>query len=137
MLGARAVIGLALLSLSLGASRAAETWPGEHLDTWHGYVRHNFTVDGCPAWVVEPKQASPGLPWDWYMEFPDAFTYGPNEFKFAPIIRRNTPLPASRSELFCTVSDNQPRVEVDVYQGDSGDIRRNHRVGKLYERFLA
>ncbi len=63
-----------LLSCSLTPLNAVETWPGERLDRWHGYVRHNFTVDGCPAWVVEPKQASPGNPWTWCMEFPDAFT---------------------------------------------------------------
>lgn len=54
--------------------RAVETWPDEHLDMWHGYVRHNFTVDGCAAWVVEPKDAAAGNPWTWCMEFPDAFT---------------------------------------------------------------
>ena len=47
---------------------------GETLDQWHGFTRHNFTVDGCPAWVVEPKHALPGKPWSWCMEFPDAFT---------------------------------------------------------------
>ena len=31
-------------------------------------------VDGCPAWLVEPKTPSPGKPWSWCMEFPDAFT---------------------------------------------------------------
>jgi len=67
-------VRLLLLAASLGAARAGETWPGESLDTWHGYVRHNFTVDGCPAWVVEPKRATRGNPWTWCMEFPDAFT---------------------------------------------------------------
>ena len=71
------------------------------------------------------------------LEFPDEYTHGPNEFKFAPIVKRNTPLPASRSEVFCTVADNQPTVEVDVYQGDSGDVRRNHRVGKFLIEGLA
>ena len=65
---------LVLLAASLGAARAGERWPGESLDTWHGYARHNFTVDGCEAWVVEPKQAAVGNPWTWCMEFPDAFT---------------------------------------------------------------
>src|ERR1019366_5462328 len=36
-------------------------------------------------------------------------------FRFAPIIRRNTPLPGSRSEMFSTVHDNQKEVEVEVY----------------------
>ena len=49
-------------------------WPGETIDTWHGFRRHNFTVDGCAAWVVEPAQAAPGRPWSWCLEFPDAFT---------------------------------------------------------------
>ncbi|OWK45030.1 Hsp70 family protein [Fimbriiglobus ruber] len=71
------------------------------------------------------------------LDYPDEFTFRPNEFKFAPIIRRNTPLPASRSEIFCTVSDSQPTVEIDVYQGESEDVRRNHRVGKFLIEGLA
>ena len=59
------------------------------------------------------------------------YSMRPNEFKFATIIRRNTPLPASRSEVFCTYTDNQQAVEVDVYQGESADVRRNHRIGKF------
>ena len=47
---------------------------GESLDQWHGYTRHRIVVDGCPAWVVEPKSALPGKPWSWCMEFPEAFT---------------------------------------------------------------
>jgi pimeloyl-ACP methyl ester carboxylesterase len=68
------LVGLTLVAVSLGAVQAGETWPGERLDTWHGYVRHNFVVDGCAAWVVEPKQPAPGNPWTWCLEFPDAFT---------------------------------------------------------------
>jgi molecular chaperone DnaK len=52
-------------------------------------------------------------------------------FRFAPIVRRNTPLPASRSEAFCTVSDNQPKVEIEVFQGENDDIRFNHNIGKF------
>jgi molecular chaperone DnaK len=71
------------------------------------------------------------------LEIPESFSLHPNEFKFTPIISRNTPLPASRSEVFCTVSDNQPTVEIDVFQGESGDVRRNHRVGKFLVDGLA
>lgn len=49
-------------------------WPQETIDTWHGFKRHCFPVDGCKAWVVEPHRALPGNPWTWCMEFPDAFT---------------------------------------------------------------
>ena len=52
-------------------------------------------------------------------------------YRFAPIIHRNTPLPASRSEVFHTVYDRQTEVEIDVYQGESDDVRHNHRVGQL------
>lgn len=52
---------------------AAVSWPGEKIDTWNGFTRHRFTVDGCEAWVVEPKTALPGKPWSWCLEFPDAF----------------------------------------------------------------
>jgi molecular chaperone DnaK len=58
-------------------------------------------------------------------------------YRFAPIIRRNTPLPASRSEVFFTVVDNQPEVEVRVYQGESDDVRNNHRVGTFRIQGLA
>ncbi len=71
------------------------------------------------------------------LEVPESFTRHPNEFKFTAIITRNTPLPASRSEVFCTVSDNQPTVEIDTYQGESQDVRRNHRVGKFLVEGLA
>jgi molecular chaperone DnaK len=71
------------------------------------------------------------------LEYGDSFGIRPNEFKFAPILKRNTPLPASRSEVFCTVTDSQPTVEIDVYQGESPDVRRNHRVGRFLIEGLA
>ena len=54
-------------------------------------------------------------------------------YRFAPIIHRNTPLPASRSEMFHTVHDRQTEVEIDVYQGESDDVRHNHRVGRFLD----
>src|SRR5262249_38595975 len=44
-------------------------------------------------------------------------------FQSAPITHRNTPLPASRSEIFPTVYDRQSEVDIDVYQGESEDVR--------------
>jgi molecular chaperone DnaK len=58
-------------------------------------------------------------------------------FRFVPIIHRNTPLPASRSEVFHTVYDNQREVEIEVYQGESDDIRNNHLVGRFRVEGLA
>jgi molecular chaperone DnaK len=57
--------------------------------------------------------------------------------RFAPIIERNTPLPASRSEVFRTVEDRQATVEIDVYQGEDDDVRNNHRVGRFLVEGLA
>ncbi len=75
---------LALFAFACGLTRAAESAPtnstanlvfaDETIDTWHGFKRHRFKIDGCTAWVVEPKTPRPGLPWSWCMEFPDAFT---------------------------------------------------------------
>ncbi len=58
-------------------------------------------------------------------------------FRFAPILHRNTPLPASRSEVFYTVQDHQSEVEIDVYQGESEDVRQNYPVGKFRIQGLA
>ena len=71
------------------------------------------------------------------LEMPNDFGYSPNVYKFATIVKRNTPLPASRSEAFCTVADSQPSVDIEVYQGESDDVRRNHRVGKFLIEGLA
>ena len=49
-------------------------WPEASTDTWHGFRRLRFKVDGRNAWVVEPRTPAPGKPWTWCMEFPDAFT---------------------------------------------------------------
>jgi len=65
---------LALTAILCSRAFAELSFPGETIDEWHGFKRHNLRVDGCAAWVVEPKTALPGLPWSWCMEFPDAFT---------------------------------------------------------------
>src|SRR5437763_1562328 len=44
---------------------------------------------------------------------------------------------ASRSEMFHTVYDRQSEVEIDVYQGESDDVRHNHRVGRFMVQGLA
>jgi molecular chaperone DnaK len=58
-------------------------------------------------------------------------------YRFAPILHRNTPLPASRSEVFHTAHDHQTEVEIDVYQGEDEDVRQNHPVGKFMVQGLA
>src|SRR5262245_30888749 len=60
-----------------------------------------------------------------------------NEYKFARIIHRNTPLPRLASDVFHTYHDRQAEVEIDIYQGENDDVRRNHRVGRFLVQGLA
>jgi molecular chaperone DnaK len=39
--------------------------------------------------------------------------------------------------VFRTVEDGQATVEIDVYQGEDADVRRNHRVGRFLVEGLA
>lgn len=48
---------------------------------------------------------------------------------FSVIIRRNTRIPVSRAELYYTVDDEQPKVDVQVYQGESPSCRENTLIG--------
>ena len=61
----------------------------------------------------------------------------PSVHHFASIIERNTPLPASRSELFSTTVDKQVAARISVFQGESEDVRHNQRVGEFLVEGLA
>ena len=50
---------------------------------------------------------------------------------FCPILERNTIIPASRTERFYTVRDNQTRIVVDVLQGESRIAKNNLLLGTL------
>jgi molecular chaperone DnaK len=52
-------------------------------------------------------------------------------YVFSPIIKRNTPIPCSRSDVYGTINDNQETVEIDVYQGESDDVRQNVLIGNF------
>lgn len=51
--------------------------------------------------------------------------------RFVPILPRNAPLPANRSEQFHTMHDGQDKVEIEVFQGEDPDVRNNHAIGKF------
>ena len=58
--------------------------------------------------------------------------YGlPYAHQFVPIIRRNTKLPATRTEAFFTVYDDQEAVEIKVYQGEDPDALKNVEIGSF------
>jgi molecular chaperone DnaK len=48
---------------------------------------------------------------------------------FAPVLPRNTVLPASRSEEFYTIVDRQEKLRVEVLQGERARASENARVG--------
>ena len=50
---------------------------------------------------------------------------------FAPIIERNSIVPASRERTFSTVTDGQRVVEMNVYQGESRKVSDNVHLGRL------
>ncbi|BCX88059.1 molecular chaperone DnaK [Methylomarinovum tepidoasis] len=55
----------------------------------------------------------------------------PHSNVFVPLIRKHTPLPASKSEVFYTVRDGQTRVDVRVYQGENPEADNNTLVGEF------
>jgi len=55
---------------------------------------------------------------------------------FVPLIRKNTPIPASRSEVFYTMYDNQEAVDITVYQGEAPDALDNVEIGRFDVRGL-
>ena len=50
---------------------------------------------------------------------------------YRPIIRRNTPLPITRTELYWTVHPYQEAVDIQVYQGEDPDALKNILVGEF------
>jgi molecular chaperone DnaK len=59
------------------------------------------------------------------------FATGVPDIECVPIIPRNTPLPASKSEIFDTLYDNQEMVKVDVYQGEGRFPAENTFIGEF------
>jgi len=53
----------------------------------------------------------------------------PSLTQFVPLIRRNTKIPARRSEVFLTVYEDQEAVDVRIYQGEAPDAEDNVLLG--------
>lgn len=51
--------------------------------------------------------------------------------KFSPIIHRNTTVPASKSEYYYTVHDNQNIIRIAIYQGESLEVEENLFLGEF------
>jgi len=61
----------------------------------------------------------------------------PTPHAFSPIIERNTPLPATRTEVYTTTIDGQKEAEIRVFQGEEDDARFNTLVGEFVIQGLA
>ena len=58
-----------------------------------------------------------------------SYRRGLEEIVCVPIIPRNTPLPASKSEIVYTLYDNQDKVKVEAYQGEGDVPAQNSFIG--------
>ena len=50
---------------------------------------------------------------------------------FSPIIERNTVVPASRVQSYVTVNDNQTKLRMQIYQGESRLVKNNIKLGEF------
>jgi len=55
-----------------------------------------------------------------------------NPNMFSPVINRNTPLPAKKTEAYSTMMDFQEKVEISVYQGEAQFVTDNIFIGKFF-----
>lgn len=60
----------------------------------------------------------------------DAFG-GLQQGLFSPIIERNTPVPVSRVHRYQTISDNQRKLKLGIYQGEAREVSGNVKLGEL------
>lgn len=95
------------LCVALGAALQAGVLAGEDVEAiLVDVIPHSL---GISAAITTPMGIMPGF--------------------FSVIIPRNSVVPVSRSEVYSTVSDNQPAVEIEVYQGENQVAEENVPLG--------
>ena len=55
----------------------------------------------------------------------------PYPYTFIPLIRKNTPIPVTKSDAFQTMHDGQKAIDVQVYQGEDPDALNNTEIGSF------
>jgi molecular chaperone DnaK (HSP70) len=55
----------------------------------------------------------------------------PYPYTFIPLIRKNTPIPVTKSDAFETMYDGQQAIDVQVYQGEDPDALNNTQIGSF------
>jgi molecular chaperone DnaK len=89
---------------------------------------------GAAAWasLVDSTQAAPGKE---RLRVKDVVsrTYGveADGGVFVPLIEKNSPVPASKSRIFTTVTDAQDSVEIHVLQGESPSASEDVSLGRF------
>lgn len=96
------------LCVALGASVQAGLIAGEPL----GHILLDVTAHSLGVRTLDPY------------DFTDRA-----DDHFSVIIRRNTRIPVSRGEVYYTIQEQQPTVDVQVYQGESPSCRENTLIG--------
>lgn len=56
---------------------------------------------------------------------------------FVPVIKRNSPLPVSKEELFYTYHDNQEKILVEIFQGEAPLASDNIFIGDFWIKGLS
>ncbi|OQW98714.1 MAG: heat-shock protein Hsp70 [Desulfobacteraceae bacterium A6] len=56
---------------------------------------------------------------------------------FVPVIKRNSPLPVSKEELFYTYHDNQEKILVEIFQGEAPLASDNIFIGNFWIKGLS
>lgn len=52
-------------------------------------------------------------------------------YTYVPLIRKNTPIPVTKSEAFYTMHDGQTVIDVLVFQGEDPDALNNTKIGEF------
>jgi L1 cell adhesion molecule like protein len=47
------------------------------------------------------------------------------------VVPRNSTIPTEKTQVFTTDADNQPGVEIQIYEGERGMVKDNHMLGKF------
>jgi len=55
----------------------------------------------------------------------------PYPYTFVPLIRKNTPIPVTKSDAFETMYDGQRAIDVQIYQGEDPDALENTKIGSF------